>query len=689
MKIKSRNKSKIKKTPKYGGGGGGNVAAAGAMALKLANSFGNSGTNGWDNSQTGNSFGKQYGENLKSSLPGAATSLSTITSSEQSSAAKTGQMINAVGDTAVSSIPGFGQFYGAIRGVASGIQSAIPGDTKIDPKTGISYTKKDSTFGQGMNTILEPAHSQAATTWGKAAAANNSKDKAKYAFEGIGDMFGLTTIPKMIANAMGKDDDTMNYNRIKNSETRTNADTSTFAYGGGINKYGSGGSSNIELEKYKLPSHAQQNSEVPNTHLDGKPIQIDKNETIFRKDGGDYVFTDTIINPETGNTFAKDSILTKDRYKKPHYDAIAESTSADELKSLTVKNDLAKQMQEMKEFSKQFKFGGSIPKAKYGFGKSDNGSGGDIYDTVQGANAYRYYLAKFNTDDEEPVVTDGSNINWASKGVSDQPIVTEQPMNYKLHNTLYDYKNSKKTIPSANPTLTTVPSQTGQGTGTIDDKKNPNRWGMDGDQMQLAGMLPSVAYNAGMAMQPADKEKALYNPYQDKVKDLYTSRYFNEQPIINENQLDFNKGRADIENSATSDPVRRANLIEMTSNLQKANTNARFEGQKINNEYKGQLGQVLDNLGQQRVAEDRRVSEINAQNKGKKQLFGATAATQSGQALTEAGKAKNQKVSNQVQLSALNNIYADFGTKYKNIDEFYRNASVDEILAYKKYITKK
>ena len=208
---------------------------------------------------------------------------------------------------------------------------------------------------------------------------------------------------------------------------------------------------------------------------------------------------------------------------------------------------------------------------------------------------------------------------------------------------------------------------------------------MDGDQMQLAGMLPSVAYNAGMAMQPADKEKALYNPYQDKVKDLYTSRYFNEQPIINENQLDFNKGRADIENSATSDPVRRANLIEMTSNLQKANTNARFEGQKINNEYKGQLGQVLDNLGQQRVAEDRRVSEINAQNKGRKQLFGAEAATQSGQALTEAGKAKNQNLTNQIELSALNNIYADFGTKYKNIADFKANASREEIIAFNKY----
>jgi len=660
MKIKS--KSKIKKTPKFWFGGG-DIAAAGAMALKLANSFGNSGTNGWDNSLSEDKPKTNWSDKTSGYI-GAAGSM--IGSSFQPSdnpdnfnkpSSTTGLMTSA--RSVAKQIPIAGQFVQLGEGISSGFD-------KMEESGAKSKNDGMRISGAALSGVFSPSASHSKVDAAMDQGKISKGEAVGYHFLN----FIAPSLGSVISNGVMSD-------KMKNqgAEYNRGVDTSTFAYGGG-------------LDKYTLPSHAQQNSDIPNTHLDGQPIQIDKNETVFRKNGGNYVFSDTLKNT-TGNTFAKDSKLTEAKFKRPYYDSIAESTKNDALEKLTVQNDMMKQMQEMKEFSKQFKFGGSIPKAKYGFGKSDNGSGGDIYDTVQGANAYRNYLAKFNTDGEEPVVTDGSNINWASKGVSDQPIVTEQPMNYKLHNTLYDYKNSKKTIPSANPTLTTVPSQTGQGTGTIDDKKNPNRWGMDGDSMQLAGMLPSVAYNAGMAMQPADKEKALYNPYQDKVKDLYTSRYFNEQPIINENQLDFNKGRDDINNSATSDPVRRANLIEMTSNLQKANTNARFEGQKINNEYKGQLGQVLDNLGQQRVAEDRRVSEINAQNKGRKQLFGAEAATQSGQALTEAGKAKNQKVSNQVQLSALNNIYADFGTKYKNIDEFYRNASVDEILAYKKYITKK
>ena len=656
MKIKS--KSKNKKTPKYGGGGGeikinpttsnmnwnqgqNNITAPSYRQYTTdinqpSSTISDNSNMGWNNSQSyKDEKPKTNWSDKTSGYIGAAGSM--IGSSFQPSdnpdnfnkpSSTTGLMTSA--RSIAKQIPIAGRFIQLGEGASSAFD-------KMEESGAKSKNNGMRISGAALSGVFSPSASHS-----KVDAAMDQGKISKG--EAVGYHF-LNFIAPSVGSAIGN---VVMSDKMKSqgAEYNRGVDTSTFAYGGGINKYGSGGSSNIELEKYKLPSHAQQNSEVPNTHLDGQPIQIDKNETVFRKDGGDYVFTDTIINPETGNTFAKDSILTKDRYKKSHYDAIAESTSADELKSLTVKNDLAKQMQEMKEFSKQFKFGGSIPKA--GWGK--NGSG-------------------------IPIDKPNMDIQWNNNGMPNYGDYTIQN-NLKKASTLPSYTDIKNKYNSEVPVTPEAPQN---------EQKNPNKWGMDGDQMQLAGMLPSVAYNAGMAMQPADKEKALYNPYQDKVKDLYTSRYFNEQPIINENQLDFNKGRADIENSATSDPVRRANLIEMTSNLQKANTNARFEGQKINNEYKGQLGQVLDNLGQQRVAEDRRVSEINAQNKGRKQLFGAEAATQSGQALTEAGKAKNQNLTNQIELSALNNIYADFGTKYKNIADFKANASREEIIAFNKY----
>lgn len=610
--------------------------------------------NAWTNQNTAKpSGGQQFGNNMLSSLPALGQSINAVGNSDIKNGAKVEGISNAIGDTTVSNIPGFGQFYGAVRGVSSGIQGALPGDTQVDPKTGLSYTKKDSKFSQGFNTMLEPAHNQASRSWGKAAAATSSKDKAKYAFEGIGDMFGFTAVPKMIANAMGKDEDSVMHDKLKataDSEEwrRQHPDISTFAYGGGINKYGGGGSSKIELERYSLPSHAQQNSEVPNTHLDGKPIQIDKHETILREKGNNYVYSDTIKN-NTGNTFAKDSILIKDRYKKPHYDSIAESTSADELKSLTVKNDLARQMQEMKSFGGMFKFGGSIPKAEWGKrGYGLNGSGIPI-----------------NKPD-----MDFQMRNNGMLGNNDFSIQKQ----LKESSTLPSYTDIKAKYNSEVPVTPETPQN---------EQKNPNKWGLDGDQLQLAGTLPAIAYNTAMSMQPADKEPTYYNPYQDKIKDIYSNRRFNEQQVLNENQLTFNKGREDIDGLSTN--TRNGNLVALNSSMMEANSKAISEGQRINNGLRAEEAGALDGLGQQRVAEDRRVSEINAQNKGKKQLFAAEAATQSGQALTEAGKAKNQNLTNQIELSALNNIYADFGTKYKNIADFKANASREEIIAFNKY----
>lgn len=611
---------------------------------------------GWNNSQTANDTKSKSWSDKTSGYIGAAGSMigSSFHPSDNPDnfnkpSSTTGLMSSARG--IAKQIPIAGQFVQLGEGISSGFD-------KMEESGAKSKNDGMRISGAALSGVFSPSASHSKVDAAMDQGKISKGEAVGYHFLN----FLAPSIGSAISNGVMSD-------KMKNqgAEYNRGVDTSTFAYGGG-------------LDKYNLPSHAQQNSNVPNTHLDGQPVQIDKNETVFRKNGGNYVFSDTLKNI-TGNTFAKDSKLTENTFKRPYYDSIAENTKNEALEKLTVQNDLAKQMQEMKNHSEKFKFGGSIPKAKYLKG-GDNGSGGDIYDTVQGANAYRYYLSKFNTDGEEPVVTDGSSVNWASKGISDQPIVTEQPMNYKLHNTLYDYKNNKKILPSNNPVVTSMATKSND----IPEQKDSNKWGMNGDQMQLAGMLPSIAYNAGMAMQPADKEKALYNPYQDKVKDLYTSRYFNEQPIINENQLDFNKGRADIDGLSTN--TRNANLVALNSSMMEANSKARLEGQKINNEYKGQLGQVLDNLGQQRVAEGRRVSEIDAQNKGRKQLFASTAATQSGQALTEAGKAKNQKVTNQIELSALNNIYADFGTKYKNMDDFYKNASIDELIAFKKHTKK-
>lgn len=614
--------------------------------------------NKWSNQVDVDNSKKNYGSKIASIGAGLAGALSTLNTENMTPANRVTSTMNTIGDTAVSNIPGFGQFYGAARGISSGIQGAIPGKSITDPKTGITYEKKDSKTGQVFNTILEPAHTQASKTWGKAAAATNSNDKAKYAFEGIGDMFGLTTIPKIIANALGKDEDTKMYNKLKLFEKKRSLtpDTSTFKNGGGYSEI----SEDSFLQKFNEPSHNLQSNNNVNAHLNGNPIQLEKKETIHKG----YVFSDNpkLPNPNTGNTFAKDSIKTESKYKKEYFDPIAISTKDKELEELSMNNDIARQMKETQEFAKKFKFGGSIPKARYGirgYGKNDTGM----------------LIDKPNLDIKMQ--------NTGFPGYRDSNILNSGYPTQNIsqwRNEILSKDNSLPITPESN--VFKVEENNPK------NKKNVN-FDMTGDQLQLAGILPATAYNMGMSMLPADKEKALYNPYQEKVRDIMSNRMYNPQAVINENQLDFNSGKQYINDNATSDSVRRANIIAMTTNTQAKNTLANLEGQKMNNSLRAEEASVLDNLGQQRVIEDRRVSQTNAENKARKQLFGATAATQIGQGLTEAGKAKNQNVSNEIQLKVLNNIFANFGTKYKNVEDLYRNASSDEIIEFKKFMEEK
>lgn len=661
MKIKKKVKGKV---PKYGGGGDAikinptasnmnwnqgqsNITAPSYSQYTTdinqpSTTVSDNSNIGWNNSQTANDTKSKSWGDKTSGYIGAAGSMigSSFHPSDNPDnfnkpSSTTGLMSSA--RSIAKLIPIAGQFVQLGEGISSGFD-------KMEESGAKSKNDGMRISGAALSGVFSPSASHS-----KVDAAMDQGKISKG--EAVGYHFLNFLVPNIgsaISNGVMSD-------KMKNqgAEYNRGVDTSTFAYGGG-------------LDKYNLPSHAQQNSNVPNTHLDGQPVQIDKNETVFRKNGGNYVFSDTLKNI-TGNTFAKDSKLTENTFKRPYYDSIAESTKNEALEKLTVQNDLAKQMQEMKNHSEKFKFGGSIPKAKWG---------------KRGVGI--------------PIDKPNMDIQWNNNGMPNYGDYTVQNNMNKLTSMNIRPQEESMTI---TPEQINIPTNTQTMSGNF-NKVEPNtpkpnapkperkgfNLGMDGDQMQLAGMLPSVAYNTAMSMQPADKEPAYYNPYQDKIKDLYTSRYFNEQPIINENQLDFNKGRADIDGLSTN--TRNANLVALNSSMMEANSKARLEGQKINNEYKGQLGQVLDNLGQQRVAEDRRVSEINAQNKGKKQLFAAEAATQSGQALTEAGKVKNQKVTNQIELSALNNIYADFGTKYKNMDDFYKNASIDELIAFKKHTKK-
>lgn len=134
-----------------------------------------------------------------------------------------GGMFESHMDTAISSIPGWGAIMAAAmqvsdlsRGYLGEHQEKVEGSKGLfgqdtgfqdvyyeqDPVTGSTDSQAGAAFKGAAGHFLKPHHEQAAESWGNAAAADSTGDKVKYAFEGIGDLMGITLAPKMIKSGI-------------------------------------------------------------------------------------------------------------------------------------------------------------------------------------------------------------------------------------------------------------------------------------------------------------------------------------------------------------------------------------------------------------------------------------------------------------------------------------------------------
>lgn len=208
--------------------------------------------------------------------------------------------------------------------------------------------------------------------------------------------------------------------------------------------------------------------------------------------------------------------------------------------------------------------------------------------------------------------------------------------------------------------------------------------GLLGNQLQLSGMIPATQYNRNMSKQAAAREPFAYNPYDSQVRGMMASRRYNEQPLVNETNLAFNAGAKAIDLNTNSDAVGRANKVALYSDLASKTQLARLEGQKMNHQYLGESANMLNNLGQQRAAEKIRVSDVNARNLAAKQNFAAKTATQTGQGMTEAGKASNQNLQNSVLYGTLQSMYDKYKLNGETFEDFLASIGKGDILKYNK-----
>jgi hypothetical protein len=110
--------------------------------------------------------------------------------------------------------------------------------------------------------------------------------------------------------------------------------------------YMDGGVIPNEFVQFDAPSHEMGGMDISQDGtLGGQDANIEKQENLHKTDKP-YVYSDTLKNPFTNNTFAKDAASIAKKYKNADKDNTEKAALQEELKQLRNTNDLMRQTQE-------------------------------------------------------------------------------------------------------------------------------------------------------------------------------------------------------------------------------------------------------------------------------------------------------------------------------------------------------
>lgn len=169
----------------------------------------------------------------------------------------------------------------------------------------------------------------------------------------------------------------------------------------------------------------------------------------------------------------------------------------------------------------------------------------------------------------------------------------------------------------------------------------------------LVGQGLSTLLNAGILAQGYDKVRPVNNPYEGDIKRLMQERGIDTTQQRNQILSGYNAARQNLNNvrSANIRNALDANLLNITQdNL----AQSKLQEQQINQGFKADLANSLNNLGQQRVQATTYADELTARNKGAWQ----SELSNLGANITEK---KLNEVQNKMLSDILSNKYADVG----------------------------
>ena len=386
------------------------------------------------------------------------------------------------------------------------------------------------------------------------------------------------------------------------------------------------------VERFNLPTH-EQSGDIPNTYMN-KPDYAATPNFGYNKYG------QITLNPkEVKMTFADKTKKIESRFKRNHADPIANKTKEMALNQVKQDNELLKSALEQAQTSKMM-YGGKIPKAANGLKWSDLG--------MQDKIAYARSKQALNSKADDFAYMEGINRGDFDSMFQDidftdifgpitsksATLINSKPINNILNNNTY---NTSKVTPTKVVDSPTV---------------NNSKLGLTaGDYTQLAGTLPALGYNLARAFEKPEVER--FGRDLTPIREQVLAKDYN--PII----MAQNAGMATL-NDSTNASSRNANLISLISNVagEKAKYNLATDVQNAG--LARQRDQLLSGQRQANIEIGIQEKDTNARNRAAQRGFGAKAASQFGQSITEVGKSMNTNKTNNVKYNSLNSLTGSY-----------------------------
>ena len=335
-----------------------------------------------------------------------------------------------------------------------------------------------------------------------------------------------------------------------------------------MNPYGNfknGGILNDMFKQYDTGSHESGNDlqvDPQGTPSPNGPNTVQNKENSYKVGDDQYVMSDALTNPKTGNKFNKDAMEINKKYPKARFQSDQKNALDLEMKNLSKVNDVMRQNEE----SKQMAYGGPILNKALG-------SIGEYVKNNLPAQESNMFVNPENQvsmlQDTQPVVNNTFTPNNFLPKLPDTGVLSPEQVAGRDAESNYQFPETSTNVLGA---------KTGDRSSGVLDPKSANGIALGMKGLALAGSIHD-------ALQPAEKER------------LLTPDYRKSDAYMKSANIDFTQ--------AKQDAIGVSN-ISGNMNRSLSGNAAQYQGRE-----QSRLAQLQDALGRVSEAENNAQSQLN------------------------------------------------------------------------------